>query len=62
MSHVQYLARFTPGPIPTELGQLGRLDQLYLGYNAFCGQIPTEFGLLHSLKELDLEDNELTGN
>jgi hypothetical protein len=49
------------GPIPTELGLLTKLRELYLHNNKLTGQIPTELGLLTQLKTLSLSENQLTG-
>ena len=42
------------GEIPTELGNLANLQQLYLGGNQLTGEIPTELGNLANLQELYL--------
>jgi hypothetical protein len=42
------------GTIPTELGQLFRLNYCFLGVNQFSGTIPTELGRLSNLVDLDL--------
>ncbi|KAI8822813.1 hypothetical protein BJ741DRAFT_86809 [Chytriomyces cf. hyalinus JEL632] len=50
------------GTIPTELGQLTSLTQLYLSSNQLTGSIPTELGRLTSLNTLSLSSNQLTGS
>ena len=49
------------GVIPTELGQLSDLRQLYLGGNQLTGPIPKELGQLSQLRRLSLGGNQLTG-
>ena len=48
------------GEIPTEVGNLTSLTQLYLDSNLLTGPIPTELGGLTSLTELYLDSNLLT--
>ncbi|MCX6583419.1 MAG: carboxypeptidase regulatory-like domain-containing protein [Candidatus Aminicenantes bacterium] len=51
------------GIIPTELGNLGNLQELDLGHNAqLYGSIPTELGNLNNLQFLDLNNNQLSGS
>ena len=49
------------GAIPPELGELTRLQELYLGYNLLSGEIPSELGQLSRLQKLNLVDNLLSG-
>jgi Leucine-rich repeat (LRR) protein len=49
------------GKIPTEIGQLVNLNQLYLDNNQLTGKIPTEIGQLVNLDILKLNNNKLTG-
>ena len=49
------------GPIPTELGQLDRLEELWLTSNALRGEIPAALGNLASLEVLSLAANRLSG-
>lgn len=46
--------------IPSELGQLSNLLELYLDNNNLTGMIPTEFSLLTSLQRATLDNNLLT--
>ncbi len=48
------------GQIPSELGQLSNLRELYLGNNQLSGEIPSELGQL-SLYHLYLYGNQFTG-
>ena len=49
------------GPIPPELGDLHRLEQLRLAGNRISGEIPRELGRLSELRTLDLWNNSLSG-
>ena len=49
------------GVIPPELGDLDRLDELFLVSNELGGEIPAELARLENLTSLWLSDNELTG-
>ena len=49
------------GEIPTELGSLANLQELYLRNNQLTGEIPTELGSLANLEWLVLYNNQLTG-
>ena len=49
------------GEIPSELGNLSALEELYLGGNGLVGRIPPELGSLSALEELNLAGNRLTG-
>ena len=49
------------GPIPAELGNLTKLEYLYLYDNALTGPIPAELGKLAKLEYLYLGHNALTG-
>jgi Leucine-rich repeat (LRR) protein len=46
------------GPIPTEFGQLNRLEQLYLHGNQLTGGIPSELSALTTLKEASFHFND----
>ncbi|KAJ7553051.1 hypothetical protein O6H91_06G082900 [Diphasiastrum complanatum] len=50
------------GPLPTELGNLTKLQMLNLQSCGFTGSIPAEFGNLAQLEFLALNDNHLDGN
>jgi len=49
------------GPIPTEIGQMEKLRELWLMNAGVSGLIPTEIGMLTDLQVLDLSGNKLTG-
>ncbi|KAI8925396.1 hypothetical protein BC831DRAFT_505043 [Entophlyctis helioformis] len=49
------------GNIPTELGNLVNLTELYLSNNNLDGKIPVELGSLVNLIELRLSQNQLSG-
>ncbi|KAJ1420127.1 Serine/threonine-protein kinase, active site [Sesbania bispinosa] len=51
-----------PGPLPSEIGNLSKLETLYLSRVNLIGNIPESFGNLISLKNLDLTHNSLSGN
>lgn len=49
------------GTLPSKLGQLTTLTELYLGSNAFTGTIPSQLVALPKIKTLDLSLNKLQG-
>lgn len=49
------------GPLPSQLGSMSTLQQLYLGSTELNGSIPTSFGLMTALIHLDLSQNALKG-
>ena len=49
------------GSIPAELGNLSKLEWLYINNNELSGSIPTELGNLTELDTLFLSGNQLTG-
>ena len=49
------------GELPSELGNLAKLERLNLPLNGLNGDIPSELGMLSSLQELILLGNQLTG-
>ena len=49
------------GVIPAALGDLTKLQDLWLGGNQLTGEIPPELGALTSLYALYLDQNQLTG-
>ena len=51
----------TPGPIPSWIGNLTKLQDVSLRETGRFSDIPTEFGLLKNLTLLDLHNNGLTG-
>ena len=50
------------GSIPYQLGNLSKLQHLYLEGNDLSGRIPTEFGNLSELQHLSLHENQLSGS
>ncbi|KAJ6419037.1 hypothetical protein OIU84_029194 [Salix udensis] len=53
---------FEPGPIPSQLGNLTNLVQLWLAGCSLEGSIPESLGKLSRLTNLDLSLNRLTGS
>lgn len=49
------------GTLPTELGDLSSMVQLWLYGNALTGPIPSQYARMTALRILALEDTELTG-
>ena len=49
------------GAIPSELGRLAALDQLYLDQNQLTGEIPPDLAKLSNLAVLNLNSNQLSG-
>lgn len=49
------------GDISPFLGNLSRLQVLYLTHNSFIGHVPLQLGLCHQLSELSLFNNSLSG-
>jgi len=49
------------GTLPTEIGNLTALTELYLSGNQLSGDIPTEIGQLARLERLYLSGNQLSG-
>jgi hypothetical protein len=49
------------GNMPSELGQLADMSQMWYYGNRLSGQIPTEYGQLVALRILQLEGNDFTG-
>ena len=50
------------GPLPPELGNLARLEQLILYGNDLTGGIPPELGRLTNLRQLSMSENRLEGS
>nr|DAD18203.1 TPA_asm: hypothetical protein HUJ06_019666 [Nelumbo nucifera] len=51
---------FTPGPLPLHIGNLTKLENLWLPNCNLVGEIPEPLGNFVSLKNLDLSDNCLS--
>nr|VDD14448.1 unnamed protein product [Brassica rapa] len=64
--HLRYLVlrqnNFTSATLPSEFGNLNRLEFLSLSSNGFVGQVPSSFNNLSLLSVLYLSQNELTGS
>ncbi len=50
------------GMIPPELGQLARLDSLFLDHNGLTGLVPVELSKLSSVSYMSLTNNQLAGS
>lgn len=63
--HLQRLHLFgnpdLKGTLPTQLGRMSSLTEMYLNGTHVSGTIPTEFGRLGALEELSVQDTLLTG-
>lgn len=53
---------FDEGPLPLEIGNLIKLEKLWLPYSNLVGEIPSSIGRLVNLRNLDLSDNKLSGS
>ncbi|KAL9670167.1 hypothetical protein QQ045_007718 [Rhodiola kirilowii] len=52
---------FKEGPLPKDIGDLTKLENLWLTSSNLIGEIPESIGRLASLKNLDLSSNHLSG-
>ncbi|KAL1221822.1 Receptor like protein 23 [Cardamine amara subsp. amara] len=52
---------FTLSSVPSEFGNLNKLEILDLSFNGFLGQVPSSFCNLSLLSQLDLSYNHLSG-
>ncbi|KAJ4903389.1 receptor like protein 20 [Raphanus sativus] len=66
LHHLRYLNltqnNFNLSSLPSEFGNLSRLEFLSLKNNGFVGQVPSSFNSLSFLSVLKLSQNELTGS
>ncbi len=62
MSYLTLASNSLTGSIPSELGSLSKLGQLYLNNNNLSGSIPSELGSLSKLTSLYLNSNNLSGS
>ncbi|KAG2308962.1 hypothetical protein Bca52824_028710 [Brassica carinata] len=66
LHHLRYLAlsqnNFFSSSLPSEFGNLSRLEVLSLSNNSFVGQVPSSFNNLSLLTYLVISLNELTGS
>ncbi|KAK4586694.1 hypothetical protein RGQ29_023740 [Quercus rubra] len=61
LTQLDLSSNFLTGPIPSSIGNLSELQQLYLDTNNIFGSIPEELGLLRKLWVVQLLNNILTG-
>jgi len=59
---VDYGGNGLSGSLPPELGNLTRIERLYLSNNNLEGPIPAELGKLDNLEELFIYNSRLSGN
>ncbi|KAJ9177438.1 hypothetical protein P3X46_012659 [Hevea brasiliensis] len=52
---------FKPSPLPKDIGNLSKLENLFLASTNLNGEIPDSIGKLWSLYNLDLSNNFITG-
>ncbi|KFK25681.1 hypothetical protein AALP_AA8G145500 [Arabis alpina] len=66
LHHLRYLSlefnNFISSFLPSEFGNLNKLEVLYINSNGFFGQVPSSFNNLIMLSKLDLSRNKLTGS
>ncbi|CAN6977292.1 unnamed protein product [Brassica oleracea var. botrytis] len=66
LHHLRYLNlsenNFTSSSLPSEFGNLKKLEVLSLSSNGFLGQVPSSFSNLNLLSSLSLSNNDLTGS
>ncbi|KAF8096085.1 hypothetical protein N665_0318s0033 [Sinapis alba] len=53
---------FISSSLPSEFGNLNKLEVLFLYSNGFLGQVPSSFSNLSMLSQFQLSHNELTGS
>mmetsp|Transcript_7068 Transcript_7068/g.10797 ORF Transcript_7068/g.10797 Transcript_7068/m.10797 type:complete len:92 (-) Transcript_7068:181-456(-) len=49
------------GTIPTEIGALTKLKEVFLKNNTLSGPVPVEFAQIPNLRVLELMENQLVG-
>ncbi|XP_058069579.1 LRR receptor-like serine/threonine-protein kinase HSL2 [Magnolia sinica] len=52
---------FKEGPLPSNIGKLTKLENLWMPYANLVGEIPPSIGNLTALKNLDISHNRLSG-
>ncbi|KAL1206152.1 Receptor like protein 23 [Cardamine amara subsp. amara] len=66
LHHLRYLNLsyndFVSSSLPSEFGNLNKLEVLSLSSNGFIGQVPSSFSNLSQLSKLVLSNNDLTGS
>ncbi|XP_068656708.1 LRR receptor-like serine/threonine-protein kinase HSL2 [Aristolochia californica] len=63
LTHIQMgYNSFQPGPLPPEIGNMTKLENLWLAFSNLVGEIPHSIGNLVALQLLDLTDNRLSGS
>ncbi|PIA40867.1 hypothetical protein AQUCO_02400134v1 [Aquilegia coerulea] len=62
MNLISLSFNYLTGVIPTSIGNLNQLRELYLGYNLLSGHIPSSLGNLTQLTYLSLTYNNLNGS
>lgn len=58
--HKKVQSNALSGPIPSELGRLANLQEMWLAGNLLTGQIPPELGDLKRATVLNLGENQLS--
>ncbi|KAG8086948.1 hypothetical protein GUJ93_ZPchr0010g7983 [Zizania palustris] len=61
LTNLNFDQNYLTGHIPSFIGQLGELQELHVGFNAFSGALPKEIGNLKKLTLLGISVNNFTG-